>query len=130
MVLGQHIIGIIVEIVYRKTTLLTIRRRTWTKKTPYTKVREAQQHRFKALYRLCRSLLPATPYFHPAIAVKGPHEPPGSYHRTHEQHLTLNFMIFDFRFVLRITIIGGASAQVLKRAKARRTTFEVYYMIS
>ena len=71
MVLRQHIIGIIVEIVYRKTTLLTIRRRTWTEKTPYTKVREAQQHRFKPLYRLCCSLFPATPYFHPAIAVKG-----------------------------------------------------------
>ena len=42
-------------------------------------------------------------------------------------------MSFDFRFILRITIIGGgggASVQVLKRAKARRTTFEVYYMIS
>ena len=42
MVLRQHIIGIIVEIVYRKTTLLTIRQRTWTEKTPYAKVREAQ----------------------------------------------------------------------------------------
>ena len=87
----------------------------------YAKVREVQQ--FKLLYCLCRSLLPATPYFHPAIAVKGPHEPPGSYCRTHEQHPTLNFMSFNFRFILRITIIGGGECASTEEGKGEENDF-------